>query len=541
MTGLAARIGGLAGWRRRGFALLLGAFATGALPPFHLVFLLVPAFVGLLWLIDGADRAPPPAASGRFRRLVASPGGRAFGAGWWFGFGHFLTGLYWIGNSMLVDPERFAWMIPFAVGGLSVYLAAYPGLAAWATWRLAAGRPPSSLARALVLAAAWTVAEWLRGAAFTGFPWNLMGTAWAWSDAMLQPAALVGAYGLSLLTAAAAAAPAALAHRGPALGARLARVAAVLAVLGIAGAGGAARLAAAGPVAEVPTAPGVRLRLVQPNIAQGLKWKPEMRRRHLLKQLDMSVARNAPGAARPTHVIWAETAVPYFAAEDPNLRAMLGATVPAGGLMVTGAPRRTPPEVEPLQLWNSVLFVAADGSLAAGFDKFHLVPFGEYVPLRGLLNIAKLTEGTVDYSAGPGPVTVPLPGLPAASPLVCYEVIFPGAVLDRAERPGWLLNLTNDGWFGLSSGPYQHFASARLRAVEEGLPLVRVANTGISAIVDSHGRVVASLGLGREGVVEGPLPLGLTGLTPFGRFGNLIPLFFSSVVGFFASRLRRSG
>jgi apolipoprotein N-acyltransferase len=172
-------------------------------------------------------------------------------------------------------------------------------------------------------------------------------------------------------------------------------------------------------------------------------------------------------------------------------------------------------------VWNSVQAVNAAGEIVATYDKFHLVPFGEYMPLRGLLPFDKLTAGAVDFSAGPGPQTIALPGLPPASPLVCYEVIFPGNVTDHQTRAGWLLNVTNDGWFGISTGPHQHLASARLRAVEEGLPLARAANTGISAIVDSYGRLRMSLALGSTGVLDGPLPAALPP-TPYARYGDFI-------------------
>jgi apolipoprotein N-acyltransferase len=198
---------------------------------------------------------------------------------------------------------------------------------------------------------------------------------------------------------------------------------------------------------------------------------------------------------------------------------MIGRLTPPGGLTITGTLRRSPPGT-PYRVWNSLLALDHDGTPVATFDKSHLVPFGEYVPFRDLLDVAKVTSGTVDFSPGGGVQTLRLPGLPPVSPLICYEVIFPGKVVDPEDRPEWVLNITNDAWYGKSTGPYQHLASARLRAVEEGLPLVRVANTGISAIIDPWGRVVARKGLGEQGVVDGPLPAPLATQPVYARLGN---------------------
>ncbi len=492
------RVTGVSGWRRLALAAGLGLLATAALPPVHAVVLLVPAFIGLLWLIDG---------SGGWRS--------AFAAGWWFGFGHFAAGLYWIAHALLTDAAQFGWMVPFAVGGLAAVVAVFPGVVAL----LVRASGTRGAGRVLVLGAAWTALEWLRGWVFTGFPWNLVGTVWVVSEPMMQSAAVFGVYGISLLSVTVAAMPAVLADGAVVERRTLGAVAAAAAVLGIAWAGGAARLALA-PGGEVA---GVRLRLVQPAIDQTLKWRPKLRRAHVERQLNMSSAPPSPAEAPPpTHVIWAETAVPFDLANEPRLLEALGAAVPAGGLLMAGAPRLTRREGASERIWNSLHAVDERGEIVATYDKFHLVPFGEYVPFRGLLNISRLVPGRMDFSPGPGLVTLRLPGLLPFSPLICYEAIFPGSVLDRKDRPAWLLNVTNDAWFGMSSGPYQHFAAARFRAVEEGLPLVRVANTGISAVVDAHGRTVARLGLGVIGVLDSPLPTALEGTTPYGLVGDWI-------------------
>ena len=508
---LSGRVGALAGWRRRGLAALLGGLAALALPPLHALPLLVVAFAGLVWLVDTARR---PAA--------------AFAVGWWFGFGHFVVGLYWLAHALLTDPEKFAWMIPFAVFGLAGVLAVFSGLAALLA-RAAWGGGP---ARVIVLAVAWTGLEWVRGQIFTGFPWNLIGSAWAFADPMNQFAALAGVWGLSLVTVAAAGMPAVLAGGRPAA-AWGAVAAAVLAIAGI-WAGGALRLAGAGD----ETVAGVRLRLVQAAIDQRRKNDQDLRAENLRRHLRLTV--ETPGFANVSHVIWPEAAAQFLLERDPPLRAALAAAAPAGGVLITGAPRGAPPAGPLQQVWNSLVAIDPAGGIVATYDKFHLVPWGEYVPFRTLFPfLTKITPGSMDFSAGPGPRTLRLPGLPPVGPLICYEAIFPGAVVDPQDRPDWLLNLTNDGWYGISSGPYQHFASARLRAVEEGVPLVRAANTGISGVVDAYGRVTARLGLGEAGVLDAGLPKPLPGLTPYARFGDAALAVLLGLAAVGAAALRR--
>jgi apolipoprotein N-acyltransferase len=501
----------LRGWRRHAAAAVCGVLAALALPPLHLLPFLLPAFTGLLWLLDGAGR-PRQAA------LI----------GWSFGFGHMTAGLYWVGIAFLVDAARFGLVMPFAVGGLAAGLAVFPALAALAVF-LSGGRGP---ARVVLLAAAWLTTEWLRSWLLTGFPWNLLGTVWSFSPAMLQLAALAGVWGLSLVSVLAAAAPAVLAETGG-RGGRV-FVAAVAVLLSLVWAGGALRLAAA-PAVGGDVVPGVRLRLVQASIAQSLKWAPELRQRHVEDQWRLS---QRPGPAPVTHIIWPETAVPYLLDQDADLRRYLAAIVPPGGLLITGAPRAGGAAGES-RLWNSLQALDGRGDVVATYDKHHLVPFGEYTPWRGLLGALKLTAGSTDFAAGPGPVTLALPGLPAASPLICYEAIFPGQVAATGRRPGWLLNITNDGWFGTSSGPYQHFASARLRAVEEGLPLIRAANSGISAVVDPYGRVVGRLDLNEIGVLDAPLPRALPGGAVYARFGNWVVFYLLLVSAAFTLILHR--
>jgi len=476
-------------WRRAVTSMVFGALAAVAFAPVHAWFALIPAFIVLYWLAIGA-------------RSVGS----AAAAGWWFGLGHFAAGLYWVANALLTFPERFGWLAPFAVFGLAAVLALFPAVATAVTRATRA----AGIGGVLVFAGMWTASEWLRAWAFTGFPWNLVGSTWAFSEPMIQVAGLAGTYGLGLVTVVAATMPAVWAdgrgHR------RFVAVAVACGMLAAVWAGGAWRLSDADP----GMVEGVHLRLVQPAIDQQLKWKRELRREHILGQIHLALTPTEPP---PTHVIWSETAAPAMLSAEPDLVALISTSTPANGVSVVGTLRRTPAG-EALRVWNSLVAIDGAGRFVGGYDKAHLVPFGEYVPFRDILGFAKITAGTTDFSAGHGVTTLRLPGLPPVSPLICYEVVFPAQVVDRQDRPSWLLNLTNDGWYGISAGPYQHLAAARMRAVEEGLPLVRVANNGISAIIDAYGRTVVSLGLGKRGIVDGPLPKGLPAPTPYGRLGD---------------------
>ncbi|CCG41493.1 apolipoprotein N-acyltransferase [Magnetospirillum molischianum] len=491
---LADRFAALSGWRRRLTLVGLGAFGALALPPVSLLPVLLLSLPALVWLFDAAAT----------RRA-------AFGVGWWWGWGWFIVGLYWVSYALLTDPAKFGWMIPFAVFGLSGLLAVFLGLATL-TARLVGARGTGRIA---VLAAAWTVAEWLRSWALTGFPWNSLGSVWDVSLPVLQFGALAGLWGLSLLTALAAMAPALLAdspspRRAVLIG--LLTIGLPLAAWG----GGSWRLALV-PPAET----GLTLRVVQPHIPQGTKWLEERRESHLFDAVTLSRGTSLDTVAA---VIWPEAAAPFFLNLDDQHRAYAALAAPPSGLLLTGALRITPRGENPFRLWNSLYAIAPGGATVAVFDKAHLVPFGEYVPLRQLLPITKITNGSTDFTPGPGPRTLTLPGLPPVAPLVCYEAIFPGQVVGHDQpRPDWILNITDDGWFGLSAGPYQHLAAARLRAVEEGLPLVRAANTGISAVFDPLGREVARLGLGERGSFDAVLPRPLA-VTPYGRFGDSLPL-----------------
>jgi len=477
------------GWRSAATAFGLGALSAAALPPVFAVPVLWLTIPGLLAMLG---------AAGGWRGALLR--------GWCFGWGFFVAGLYWITYALLTDVATWWWLVPIAVPALALPLGlfvALPGLVAWAA------RP--GWARVLGLACAWTLAEMLRGVVFTGFPWNLLGTVWAFDAVPLQGAALLGVHGLTLLTVILASLPI--------LGPRPLLAGAMLTLLALAG--GAARLWQAEP----PPLP-VSLVIVQANIPQEAKWRDDSRLPNFTRHVTMSrdglaaaAAQSPPGTRLVA--IWPETASPFLLTLDAEARRQAVADLPPDGLLLAGSVRAEfGPDRRLSALFNSLVALDPAAEVRGVYDKAHLVPFGEYTPFRGLLPI-RLAHGAVDFSAGPGQEALDLPGLPPVGVLVCYEVIFPAEVVG-ATRPGWLLNVTNDGWFGVSAGPHQHLAAARLRAVEEGLPLVRAAQTGISAVFDARGRTVGRLALGAPGILITPLPQALPP-PPFARFGLLAP------------------
>jgi apolipoprotein N-acyltransferase len=490
------------GWRALAAAAVAGALAALALPPLYWLPLAVIGLVAFVWLWDGA--ATPRAALLR---------------AWAWGFGHFAVGSYWMVEAFFVPPADFAVLGPPMVLGLAVVLGFFPAMAAWSTKKLALRWPFLAVGwrRLIVLAIAWTVAEWLRGHVFTGYPWNPLAHVWAFATPLLQGAAVVGVYGLGTLSFLVLAAPAA--------GWRAAG-AALLAVV-LMGIGGQLTMSAANDNTSGPL-----LRIVQPNVAQADKWRPENRERELRKLLDLS---RRDGFDKVAAVIWPETAVPFIVMRDSSALSVLAQAAPPGGYLLAGAARAEQRVQD--GVWNSLLAVDRTGAVVATYDKVHLVPFGEYIPFHK--EFAPLTGliGRGSFEVGQSFVTINLPGLPPFSPLICYEAIFPGAVTGPGERPQWLLNVTNDAWFGVSSGPYQHLTSARFRTIEEGLPMVRAANTGVSAVIDAYGRVLAALDMEREGVIDRALPPARAA-TPYARWHDWLLLLLVCVLALPAALIR---
>ncbi|WP_237478239.1 apolipoprotein N-acyltransferase [Lichenibacterium dinghuense] len=518
------------GWGRRAIAALAGACGALAMAPVGFVPAMAVSLTAAVWLIDGSERT---AASRSGARRHAWPTLRsAFGAGWWWGFGYFTAGLYWLGAAFLVDADKTAWLMPLGVVALPAVLAIYSGGAfalARALWWPGPARVPA-------LAFALLVAELLRGWLFTGFPWNEIGMALGTNLVLAQGASVIGLHGLTALSVLVFAAPATLADRDVRGRRSLAPAAlAALALVGLAGFG-AWRLSG-GPVPDVA---GVRLRIMQPDVFGDGEFTYENKDALLAKYLalsDRATAADRTGLADVTHLIWPESPFPFILSRDPDALDAIGRILPKDTVLVTGAARVEGSQTsakDPPRYFNAIQVLGHDpgtGTAAVGdtYDKVHLVPFGEYMPFIGLmerLGISQFVPIPGGFTPGTRHRLLRVPGLPPVVPAVCYEAIFSGGLLppgDEGLDRGVILNVSDDGWFGRTAGPWQHLAQARLRAVEQGLPLIRAANTGVSAIVDPYGRILQELPLGEAGVLDGFLPQSL-GPTAFSEMNQVIPL-----------------
>ena len=483
------------------------------MPPFALFPLMIAPMTVAVWLIDGsADR-------GEGQRAVAGLRA-AFGAGWWLGFGYFVAGLWWVGSACLVDTDKFVWAFPLGVLALPAGLAFFPACG-FAVARLLWS--PGAV-RVLALALGLGLSEWARGLLLTGFPWNDLGMALGSNLALAQVASLVGLHGLTFLAIAIFGAPATLCQVGKGPRAVAPTILAVLAVSTMA-VFGAVRLEA--PAS--PTVPRARLRIIQPNVSQGVSFAPENKEvilRHYLALSEGSVTNGSEGPRGVTHLIWPESAFPFILSRDAQALGEIADFLRDGAVLITGAARVELDDVGQPAYYNSVEVLDRRGLTHERYDKQHLVPFGEYVPFQHWLDrlgVTQFVQVPGGFSPGSGPRILRIPGLPVAMPLICYEAIFPneiGDVFSGEQRPDWMLNVTDDGWFGLTPGPSQHFAQARLRAIELGLPLVRAANSGRSAVLDGLGREIAFAPLGAEGAFDFELPKPLPA-TIQARYGSL--------------------
>lgn len=464
--------------------LALGAVAALGLAPFGIWGVTVMALAGLIFRLSRFETA-----SSVFRHALAG------GIGW------FAVALIWIVEPFLVEPEIYGWMAPFAL-----ILMGLGGGLFWAVpiW-LAARICPGPRGRAAGMASALLLSDWLRGCVFTGFPWAQIGHVWVGTP-VAQLAAWGGAIGLGVLTLTAASLPALLWRKtsSPILNAFPA-VPVAIAIIGLAWAAGLARQAE-----PLPPDRELTLRIVQPNAEQRLKWDPEWSGVFFQRLLDLSAE---PGAR--DLVIWPETAVNFLLNDAGTVLPAMSEA--AGAPLVLGIQRR-----DGSRYFNSLTTIAPGGKVQSIYDKFHLVPFGEYIPWGDALARIGISAFAAQegkgYTSGPGPRVMALSDVPDFQPLICYEAIFPQHLRNLENRPGWLLQVTNDGWFGKFSGPYQHLDQARLRAIETGLPLIRAANTGVSAVIDAHGSVRQRLPLGEVGKIDAALP-GTLPPTPWLRWG----------------------
>jgi apolipoprotein N-acyltransferase len=485
MTTILMRIGKLPRLQLYMLVFLLGVLAAGAMPPFHLVFILPISFSGLLLVLSGAQNKK-----------------QAFFYGWFFGWGYFIAGLYWIGVAFTIDADAHAALIPIPILGLPAFLACFAGVTTLICYLLNA----KNLRLILLFSLTWVTTEIIRGYLFTGFPWNNIGYSWFFSASMSQIGALGGMIGLSFLSIFLSCFPYLGVNEDSSRKRNYGLMAVAICLLGLQYGYGTVRL----NVAETTYLKDVKLRLVQPNIRQQDKWKRHLRQLHVEKLVALS---SGPGIDQVSHIIWPETSVPYFLTTNQKVINYVKPVIPIEGALITGAPRRKAKE---RRYYNSLQVMTRNGEFTDIYDKQHLVPYGEYMPLRSLLKSIGLfalipaldNMSDFDVSDNTNDEIISIPNLPDSRGLICYEVAF-ASEMNKGQPFDWILNLTNDGWFGDTTGPHQHIVHAQARALEQGVPLVRVANTGISALIDPYGRILSRLELNSAGILDVGLPKAL--------------------------------
>lgn len=472
---------------------LLGALNALAMPPVYFFPILLVTFPLFIRLLD--------------KSLTTL---RAFFKTFLFFFAFHIFGLYWISAALFVDIANNWWVLPFALSGLPALLALYPSLAI-ALWQRMAWQGSARLVALIVLLA---LTEWIRGWLFTGFPWNSWGYAWVGFLPVMQSVALFGIYGLSLTTLIFACLPVFFTrHYHDRFSRAFCGIFAVL-IIGLM-AWGIGRLSI--PLPEQKDA--AIIRIVQPNIRQEIKWDPEIRAANERKLWMHTIE---PAQKKPTIVIWPETSITLFDTMDVRrMDAAQEELLPRGTTLAAGVLEIESDMDSGERHYYNRLSIYRNNMRLATYDKSHLVPFGEFLPFQKYWPVKPVAFKNGSMTRGKGIQTIAEENLPSFSPLICYEVLFPGAAALNKPRPQWILNITNDAWYGNTSGPYQHLAITRTRAIEEGLPVARAANTGISAIIDPFGRIVKQLPLNSEGVIDQELPQSLK-RTFFAKFGNSV-------------------
>lgn len=490
MERLADRVILLWGWRQALVALLAGAVLALGQAPFDFFAVGFVSFTLIVWLLDGVGTAP-----GKGWMRAAFP---AFAVGWWFGFGYFLAGLFWVGNALLVEAEDFAWALPLAVIVLPAGLAIFYGLATLAA-RLVWS---DGLGRIAALALAFGAAEWVRATVLSGFPWNAIGYVAMPIPLLMQSVTLTGLFGMSALSVLVFAMPGLLANRRHLTAGIAIALLLVAAHIGF----GAWRLTQD----VAPSGETLAVRIIQPSINQGEKWDGAARDRIFSTLIELSALPPAEGAAAPQLIIWPETSFPFLLTDRPDALVALSELLQEGQLLAAGAVRVEGAASEGgVRYYNSILMINDQGEIVDGYDKVHLVPFGEYLPLQDWLSrfgLRQLVQAFPGFT--PGTHRRPLDGGQGARllPFICYEIIFPGENGSDVET-NLLINVTNDAWFGDTPGPYQHFRQAQIRAVMLGLPMVRAANNGISGVVDARGRIVDAFRMDAVGALDAQIQL----------------------------------
>jgi apolipoprotein N-acyltransferase len=470
---------------------LLGGFAAFAFAPTYFVLALFISFPALLFLISKSESYK-----------------QTFFIGWSFGFGFFLHGLYWISYALLVDKNLFGWLVPFAVTLIPATLAIYIGVAAMVVHRIR----KNPLRLMLCFTSSWVLIEILRTFLFTGFPWLALGYALGGWLPMIQSASLFGVFGLSALILLVSASPFLLltrAHRR-----EFFAYMCVCIFLSVSNLTYGIWKLQTNKTNFYPQ----KIRIVQPNIRQDLKWDKNYRYANLQKLISLSKSKT-----NPTYIIWPESAL-TFSIESQKVKELITPIIPTNSFLLTGAINyRTSLN----KIYVSLLAINSDGILKASYDKKHLVPFGEYIPFKDIIpGIYKLTHGLMDFSKGSAEQNIisSING-PSFRTLICYEAFFPSEILEKTQNPDFLLNIINDAWYRDSSGAFQHLVMAQFRSIENGLPMVRSANTGISAIFDPQGRTVKKLPLNKEGFLESFLPQKSPDITAYSLYGDSIITF----------------
>ena len=475
---------------------VLGIISVIALPPYYIFPAAIIAFSGLFYLLTKSNNLK-----------------HSFALGYWFGVAHFGLGFSWIANALLVDIIAFGWLYPITIIAAGLFFGLFSGLATFLTCKA-----PTLIGKYLSFAAFWGLSEWLRSFILTGFPWNLLGTILTFLPQMYQIASLIGIYGLSLLTILFCVAPTLIFSPQ-----KIYKILAISIIILLPTANyiyGTYRL---NQHQDIFAPTGIKIRLVQPSIPQELKWDRDTLEQNFAKHIELS---RQNGLNDVDLVIWGETASPFALDMDNQHRQQLLSAIPEHGYLITGAVRVQISPYGQTIPFNSMFAFNKQGDIVSHYDKSHLVPFGEYIPLREYLPswIKPITNTIANFQAGNGPRSISINKIPAFTPLICYEIIFPSQVTHKQDRPQWLINLTNDGWYGDSAGPHQHLVSTIMRAVEEGLTTVRVANNGISAIINPLGEIIAQMPLNYVGILDTTLPQKLSLPTLYSHYGNIIPL-----------------
>ncbi len=477
-------------------AFLLGIISVYALPPFYIFPAVFLSFSGLFCLLE----------------KTADTAKKAWKLGYVFGFGHFAFGLSWVGNALLLDVSTFGWLYPLCLLAGGAFFGLFTGLPLWLSYYF---KP--LIARILAFAGFWGFSEWLRSFILTGFPWNLLGSVFAFSDTMLQTAFLWGTYGLSLVAIIISSCPALYFCAPQKKNLLLAIGIPALLLLFLFGFG-SFRLSGIRQ-----TAGETAIRLVQPAIPQAMKWDRNALEYNFQKYISLS---RTAGLNKIDFVIWGETAVPFPLDIDDQHRQAITAAIPDNGYLITGLVRYEGKPDGRYTPFNSMFVINKQGEIVFHYDKSHLVPFGEYIPLKQYLPdwIRPIAGSIANFGTGSGPQNLRIKNFPEMSATICYEIIFPNQVISRQTKPEWMINLTNDGWYGDSMGPYQHLTAARLRAVEEGITIIRAANSGISAAISPYGQVIAAIPLNIQNIMDIRLPAAASVFTFYNKYGNSVPI-----------------